>query len=541
MKCVSVIVCFTKPKISSSSTIVSLRNMRARKQLLLLAAVIGSCALIFRVTTLHDSFYSAKVKISRETVIRTWSSSASKLSNVAKSSIPTIPHGLSPKFTKQIIEFHKQTRSLCQNVSEHWPFDGTPEEKFIAANCHACGGLDTWPDNGSAEDMYGAAMCGVDYEHDYFGISRANGRTRVLIRNFNTLNMDMSGCGSVIKSGGACPLIDSCEVMKVEAGRSFLDLLQKRKEGVRDVVLVSGMGLNEVDLVDRDEAKYVLYLREAYWKAGVSYIEKFDYVMGFQSTYTDKLHLQNPLFLRRPLSLQHVYPQPTFVERRRFAMSAVSHCTSRNAFRSKYIEKLEHLLGSKRVHRYGDCGTRALPKDGTLIRLVEIVRRYKFYFSFENSVRDGYVTEKLFEMLTIGPIPVYLGAPDVLRITVRKSFINALDFPKPSHLADYLVYLSKNETAYMEYHRWREEGAAAFTPEYLKQVSRHVPGKGLLHAPDDIPSYKQSTQKMRILACCKLCSLPYMSREPGTVKASTIWSNERVNRALYNISKPSSS
>ena len=38
-----------------------------------------------------------------------------------------------------------------------------------------------------------------------------------------------------------------------------------------------------------------------------------------------------------------------------------------------------------------------------------------------------------------------------------KIFIAADDFQSPQHLADYLHYLSKNLTAYMEYFTWRKD------------------------------------------------------------------------------------
>jgi hypothetical protein len=37
--------------------------------------------------------------------------------------------------------------------------------------------------------------------------------------------------------------------------------------------------------------------------------------------------------------------------------------------------------------------------------------------------QPGYVTEKLTDRIVRGPIPVYLGAPDVMRITTRKSYV----------------------------------------------------------------------------------------------------------------------
>ena len=38
-------------------------------------------------------------------------------------------------------------------------------------------------------------------------------------------------------------------------------------------------------------------------------------------------------------------------------------------------------------------------------------------------------------------------------------------------LAHHLQWLSSNESAYMELHKWRREGAAAFTDDYYYQVS----------------------------------------------------------------------
>ncbi len=43
----------------------------------------------------------------------------------------------------------------------------------------------------------------------------------------------------------------------------------------------------------------------------------------------------------------------------------------------------------------------------------ETLSQYMFSMCFENMAMDGYITEKLFDCLYAGTIPIYLGAPDV--------------------------------------------------------------------------------------------------------------------------------
>ena len=47
---------------------------------------------------------------------------------------------------------------------------------------------------------------------------------------------------------------------------------------------------------------------------------------------------------------------------------------------------------------------------------VNLLREYTHHLAFENSVTDGYVTEKLFDALIAHTIPIYYGAKDVKRI-----------------------------------------------------------------------------------------------------------------------------
>lgn len=60
---------------------------------------------------------------------------------------------------------------------------------------------------------------------------------------------------------------------------------------------------------------------------------------------------------------------------------------------------------------------------------VNFIRNYKFTIAFENSLMDGYTTEKLVQPLMAGSIPIYYGNPMVTEEFNHKAFIdcNAFD------------------------------------------------------------------------------------------------------------------
>uniref|UniRef100_A0A673NFA1 Fucosyltransferase n=1 Tax=Sinocyclocheilus rhinocerous TaxID=307959 RepID=A0A673NFA1_9TELE len=77
----------------------------------------------------------------------------------------------------------------------------------------------------------------------------------------------------------------------------------------------------------------------------------------------------------------------------------------------------------------------------------------KLYLSFENSIHRYYVTEKLFNVLALGAVPVVLGPhrENYEQFLPSKAFIHVDDFPSPKELADHLKLLDQNEDLYKQY------------------------------------------------------------------------------------------
>lgn len=59
----------------------------------------------------------------------------------------------------------------------------------------------------------------------------------------------------------------------------------------------------------------------------------------------------------------------------------------------------------------------------------DLLRKYKFVLAFENSATKDYVTEKFFDALDAGAVPVVYGAPNIHDFEPgEKSIIVADDF-----------------------------------------------------------------------------------------------------------------
>ena len=84
--------------------------------------------------------------------------------------------------------------------------------------------------------------------------------------------------------------------------------------------------------------------------------------------------------------------------------------------------------------------------------------RFKFCIAMENSITEDYVTEKVYDALAAGCVPIYYGAPNIERfIPTADSIINYRDFMDPVKLGQEVRRLSENETAYAEKLAWRNQ------------------------------------------------------------------------------------
>ena len=138
----------------------------------------------------------------------------------------------------------------------------------------------------------------------------------------------------------------------------------------------------------------------------------------------------------------------------KFVMWAVSHC---GTIREKYVKKLLNYIN---VDIYGDCSY-IYGQDNVCSKSSncdDIFKSYKFTLAFENGVCTDYITEKFWTALSRNSVPVVLTKDYYSADVVPPgSFISVQDFTSVKALADYLVYLDKNDTAYNEHFSWKQK------------------------------------------------------------------------------------
>jgi glycoprotein 3-alpha-L-fucosyltransferase len=97
-----------------------------------------------------------------------------------------------------------------------------------------------------------------------------------------------------------------------------------------------------------------------------------------------------------------------------------------------------------------------------------------------------YVTEKFFNPLSSGMVPIYYGGHGLEHIAPQYSFINVLNYSSIAKLAAQLLYLDQNDDEYQRYFEWTQQYKVGYPRDWCELCKK-------LHTvrPGDPPhSYK---------------------------------------------------
>jgi hypothetical protein len=183
------------------------------------------------------------------------------------------------------------------------------------------------------------------------------------------------------------------------------------------------------------------------------------FMSRFDFTVTYRLNADAPttyLTGYRGENLAHMLRQPPQAKLAEpLVASFISSGVDRSG-RRRYVRELARHLA---IDSYGNfMRNRSLTDDRGRTSKLETIARYKFTLAFENACGRDYVTEKFFDPLIAGSVPVYLGAPNVEDFAPGDHcFINTADFPGPKELAEYLIVVARDEAAYQSYLAWKDK------------------------------------------------------------------------------------
>lgn len=82
---------------------------------------------------------------------------------------------------------------------------------------------------------------------------------------------------------------------------------------------------------------------------------------------------------------------------------------------------------------------------GTCESKFEVLKNYEFCLCFENMWMDGYITEKIFDCLYAGAIPLYMGAPDISKYIPEDVFVDCRKYSTWTDMWDDIVVMSSEK------------------------------------------------------------------------------------------------
>ncbi len=94
---------------------------------------------------------------------------------------------------------------------------------------------------------------------------------------------------------------------------------------------------------------------------------------------------------------------------------------------------------------------------------LQVLSQYRFSLCFENGPMRGYITEKIFDCLYAGTVPVYLGAPDISTYIPEEAYVDMRNFSSYKEMFTFVKGMSN-----LEWQRKREIGR-----EFLRGEGRH--------------------------------------------------------------------
>lgn len=225
----------------------------------------------------------------------------------------------------------------------------------------------------------------------------------------------------------------------------------------------------EGDLDKPDKQRWVgwtLECEENYpFIKSTEFMSLFDYWMSYHQG-ADILY---PYYEKDyPAGLQETILQP-FGSRNDVCMMVSSPFNQSG--RQKYLNE---LIQDIRIDSYGKLFNNCrLKKDNGHSSKMALYGHYKFVIAFENSCAEDYVTEKFFDPLLAGAVPIYFGAPNIKEFAPGDNCYIDVRKYTPGELAAHLKACCEDPALYEQYQQWRKQPLQATFSKKVEQQLIH--------------------------------------------------------------------
>lgn len=193
-----------------------------------------------------------------------------------------------------------------------------------------------------------------------------------------------------------------------------------------------------------------------------NFMSLFDYWMS----YHQKADLLYPYYKKEyPDRLQQVI-LPSFELQKDICMMISSPFNQSN--RQEYLKE---LMKEIEIDSYGKLYNNCrLERDDGRSSKMALYGHYKFVIAFENALAEDYVTEKFYDPLLAGAVPIYFGAPNIEEFAPGDNcFVNVRKFKTAKELAIHLKACLKNPVLYGQYQQWRKQSLRS---SFVKKVAK---------------------------------------------------------------------
>lgn len=175
-----------------------------------------------------------------------------------------------------------------------------------------------------------------------------------------------------------------------------------------------------------------------------------DYAIGFDRLDFGERYIRIPLYKLfqykndyKSLMERSEFTKTDLEEKENFCSFVYSNCFAQD----KRTEMFEKLSKYKKVN----SGGRYLNNIGGAVSDKKAFQmKHKFAIAFENTVYDGYATEKLIEAFAARTIPIYYGDPRIAQDFNPKAFINCCDYTSLDEVVERIREIDNDDTLYLQ-------------------------------------------------------------------------------------------